>query len=80
MTTTQAQFQEDEPRAGDLLKGARRIAEHLSDLLGEPVDEGAIYYARRTQKFPIGKLGAELIASKRRLARHVEKLTRGAAA
>ena len=68
---------EDERLAGDVLLGAKRIAEHLTSILGVPVNETDVYYARRMQKLPIGKYGILLIASKRRLAKHVEKLTRG---
>jgi hypothetical protein len=32
------------------------------------------------KKWPIGKYGAFLIASKRRLTNHVEKMTRGSSA
>ena len=61
--------------AGDLLLGATRIARHISVLVGKPVDEGDVYYYRRAGKWPSGKHGAELIASKRRLNRHAQKLT-----
>jgi hypothetical protein len=63
--------------ADDVLLGARRIAEHLASILGVPVDDTDVYYAHRMKKWPIGKYGALLIASKRRFARHAEKLTRG---
>ena len=64
----------------DILLGAKRIAEHLTTILGVPVSETDVYYAHRMKKLPIGKYGILLIASKRRFARHVEKLTRGSAA
>jgi hypothetical protein len=69
--------QPDEGAAGDLLLGATRIAEHISTLVGETVNEGDVYYAHKTGKWPIGKLGAGLIASKRRLASHGNKIARG---
>ena len=65
----------DKRLAGDLLVGATRIAEHISVLVGEPVDENDVYYFRRVQKWPIGKYGAELIASKTKLNRHAQKIT-----
>ena len=65
----------DERLAGDLLIGATRIAEHISVLIGEPVDEDDVYYFRRAGKWPIGKHGAELIASRKKLNRHAQKIT-----
>jgi hypothetical protein len=67
----------DEVLAGDLLVGATRIARHISLLVGEPVDEDDVYYFRKAGKWPIGKLGAELISSKRTLNRHARKITAG---
>jgi hypothetical protein len=67
--------EEDERLAGDLLVGAARIAEHISVLIGEPVDEDDVYYFRRAGKWPIGKYGAELIASRKKLNRHAQKIT-----
>jgi hypothetical protein len=63
--------------ADDVLLGAQRIAEHLTELLGVPVNAADVYYAHRAKKLPIGKYGALLIASKKRLGRHTNKLTRG---
>ena len=65
----------DERLAGDLLVGAARIAEHISVLIGEPVDEDDVYYFRRAGKWPIGKYGAELIATRKKLNRHAQKIT-----
>ena len=65
--------------AGDVLLGAKKIAKHIETILGVPVDEDDVYYAHRMKKWPIGKYGALLIASKRRLTNHVEKITRGSA-
>jgi hypothetical protein len=66
-----------ERRAGDVMLGATAIAEHLTAILGVPIDEADVYYAHRMKKLPIGKYGALLIASKRRLARHADELSRG---
>jgi hypothetical protein len=63
-----------------VLLGAAKIAAHLTAILGEPVDADDVYYARRMKKWPIGKYGALLIASRRRLNNHIEKMTRGSAA
>jgi hypothetical protein len=63
--------------AGDVLLGAAKIAAHLTAILGEPIDADDVYYAHRMKKWPIGKYGALLIASKKRLNNHVEKITRG---
>jgi hypothetical protein len=59
--------------AGDLLLGAKQIAEHMTSL-GIPTDEDDVYYAHRAGKLPIGKYGAHLLASRRRLGRHVQKI------
>jgi hypothetical protein len=65
---------DDDDLAGDLLVGAEPIEAHLKHL-GVPDPDA--YYLRRTGKWPIGKYGANLIASKRRLNRHADKITRG---
>ena len=62
--------------ADDVLLGARSIAEHITSL-GFPVDETNVYYLHRAKKWPFNKYGVFLIASKRRLTRHAEKLLRG---
>ena len=71
----------DERLAGDLLVGADAIRAYLV-FLGMP--EGTDpYYLKRTGRWPIGNTGGEggkIIASKRRLIRHGEELTRGSAA
>jgi hypothetical protein len=64
----------------DVLLGAAKIAAHLTAILGEPIDSDDVYYAHRMKKWPIGKYGAFLIASKKRLNNHIEKMTRGSAA
>lgn len=71
------QHEGDAHLAGDALLGAKRIAEHIETILGVPVDEDDVYYFNRAKKWPIGKYGALLIASKRRLNSHAEKLMRG---
>jgi hypothetical protein len=80
MDTTQHE-ENDERLAGDLLVGAGAIRDYLI-YLGIPDPD--VYYLRRAGKWPIGKTAegqsANLIASKRRLARHAEKITRGTAA
>jgi hypothetical protein len=58
--------------SGDLLVAADPIEDYLK-ILGVPNPDA--YYLRRARKWPIGKYGANLIASKKRLARHAEKIT-----
>jgi hypothetical protein len=69
----------DESLAGDLLVGADAIRDYLV-YLGMPEDTD-IYYLKRTRRWPIGNTadsgGGKLIASKRQLIRHTEKITRG---
>jgi hypothetical protein len=61
------------PVAGDLLVGADAIRTYLVSL-GMPAATD-IYYLRRTGRWPIGSDGGgRLIASKRRLARHTQKI------
>jgi hypothetical protein len=73
MDATQ-QHDDDERLAGDLLVGAKQIAEYITSL-GIPTDEDDVYYAHRAEKLPIGKYGAFLIASKRKLNRYTQKIT-----
>jgi hypothetical protein len=55
--------------ADDMLVGAPAIAEYLG------VNEKAVYYMHRKKRLPIGKLGKNLIASKRKLQRAIAALT-----
>lgn len=62
--------------AGDLLVGADAIRDFLVEL-GMPADV-SVYYLRRAGSWPIGKTGGDsgsLIASKRKLTRHAQKIT-----
>jgi hypothetical protein len=80
MDTSQHQHDEegDERLAGDLLVGADAVRAFLVHLgMPETTDP---YYLKRTGHWPIGNTaGADgkIIASKRRLLRHVEKISRG---
>lgn len=57
--------------AADLLNGGTEIAEFLGCNTRE------VYHLAKTQRLPIGRLGRKLVASRRQLARHANKLTRG---
>jgi hypothetical protein len=73
--TAHQQTDDDEHFAGDLLVGADAIRDYLI-FLGMPADVD-VYYLKRTRRWPIGKTageGGSLIASRRRLARHAQKL------
>jgi hypothetical protein len=65
--------------AGDVLLGAKSIAEYITSL-GFPVTETDIYYLHRMKKWPFSKYGAFLVASKRRLTSHAEQLLHGSTA
>ena len=69
----------DEGSGVDLLIGAEAIRRHLVEL-GMPENTNP-YYLKRSGSWPIGGTAAngsgKLIASKRRIARHIEKLTCG---
>ena len=82
MDTTTTTEQEDERLAGDAMVGADVILPYLIFLGVLPADADVddIYYLKRTGRWPIGNIGGDagkLIASKRRLARHVQKLAAG---
>jgi hypothetical protein len=77
-TNQPPQHDESDVRPGDLLVGRDAIRDYLVQL-GMPADVD-IYYLKRGGRWPIGNLGGDagkLIASKRRLIRYAEKLTRG---
>jgi len=78
MDTTE--HSEGEIRPGDLLVGAEAIRAYLAEL-GMPEDTD-VYYLKRTGNWPIGNTGGsggggKLIASKRKLARRADAITRG---
>jgi hypothetical protein len=75
------QHDEGDARPADLLVGADAIRAYLV-YLGMPEDTD-VYYLKRAGRWPIGNTGGDagkLIASKRRLTRHAEKITRGSTA
>ena len=83
MNPNQLQHDEENERlaGGDLLVGADAIRAFL-EWLGMPAGVDP-YYLRRAKRWPIGNTGSgvsgggKLIASKRRLIRHAEEITRG---
>jgi len=78
MDTSITEHEHDERLAGDILVGAHAIRAYLVEL-GMP-EETDVYYLKRTGLWPIGNTGGDggkLIASKRRLARHAQKIAAG---
>jgi len=67
--TTETVERHDEPVAADLLVGAAAIAAELG------LSETAVYHLSRTKRMPIGRLGRNLIASRKRLRRAALALT-----
>jgi hypothetical protein len=63
------QLPQEERLADDLLVGAPAIAAELG------VKEAAVYYIFRMKRLPIGKLGKNLFASRRKLRRAAQALT-----
>jgi hypothetical protein len=66
---------ENERFAADLLRGAARIAAYLKELGEEEVEPEDVYYLKKSGKYPIGRHGRDLIASKRQLSRHARKIS-----
>jgi hypothetical protein len=79
MDTTPHQDDEIERALGDYAMGAEDILVFLIKLgvLRPDATVDAVYYLRRTGRWPIGSDGGKLIASKRRLSNHAAKLARG---
>jgi hypothetical protein len=80
METNVIQHDEADARPGDLLVGRDAIRDYLVSL-GMPGGTD-VYYLKRAGHWPIGKTagdGGQLVASKRRLARHAARITRGSA-
>jgi hypothetical protein len=59
------------PASADVLIGAGAIEEHLASI-GFPDSDA--YYLRRVGRWPIGKYGKFLLATKTNLDRHAKKL------
>ena len=66
---------DNERFAADLLRGAVAIAAYLNELGETDVKPGNVYYIKKCQKYPIGRHGGELIASKRQLTKHAKKIS-----
>jgi len=60
---------DEEDVAADLLKGAAKIAAFLG------VETSMVYYLHKCKRYPIGRLGKTLIASKRQLRRAHRTMT-----
>jgi hypothetical protein len=76
MDTNSTQSDNTDELANDLLVGKDAIKAFLVHL-GMPEDTD-VYYLKRAGHWPIGKTGGDggsLIASKRRLTRHAQKIT-----
>jgi hypothetical protein len=57
----------------DLVRGASAIAEHLRSVGLDNVDESDVYYFARSKKLSIGRFGKDLLASKKRLTRDLQR-------
>lgn len=73
-----SELKHDDDLAGDLLVGGDAVHDFLVHLgMPKTVDP---YYLKRTGHWPIGKTAGGaggIIASKKKLIRHVDKITRG---
>jgi len=78
-TTTTKHDEQDERLGGEFLPGADAILKYLIHLgvLQPDAEAEAVYYLKRTKRWPIGSDGGKLIASKSRLARHAQKIAAG---
>ena len=63
----------------DLLRGAEAIAEHLRGLGLADTSVDEVYYLARSGKLSIGRFGKQLIASKRRIARDLQRAAKALA-
>jgi hypothetical protein len=62
----------DDALGTDILRGAAAIATYLNE------SQRRVFYLAERQMLPIGRLGSTLVASKRRLREHYDRLTQGA--
>ena len=69
MNTPETEPQTDDRIGDDLLRGAIEIAAELR------VKPHQVNYIYKTKKLPIGKMGKEYIASKKKLRSAVQKYT-----
>lgn len=68
-TRTANEQPQAERLADDMLIGAHAIADELG------VEEHVVYYIHKMKRLPIGKLGKNLIASRRKLRLAANRLT-----
>ena len=59
---------------GDILHGATAIAQYLQER-GIRINTAGVWYAARKRRLPVGYLGREVIASRRRLDDHIDEIT-----
>jgi len=58
----------------DFLRGADEIKAFLIEIGFQNATSGKVYYWAKTKRFPIAKLGNELVASKAKILRETRKL------
>jgi hypothetical protein len=66
--------------ADDLLQGASAIAEYLRSVGLKSVNKTNVYYLAKAKKLSIGKLNKDLIASKKRLSRDLQRAAKAQSA
>jgi hypothetical protein len=66
---------DDEKATGDLIWGADPIAAFVTEISDTPINRRRIYYWAEKQYVPIGRIGDQLVASKRKLKAHFDEIT-----
>lgn len=61
----------------DVLLGASAITAFVNKLTTSPVTKSQIYHWIESGNLPAGRLGAKVVASKKRITKHFEPLTGG---
>jgi hypothetical protein len=58
----------------DILRGAAEIGAYLRDEIGlHDIDDEDVYYIAKSGKLTIGRWGKELIASKKRISKDLQR-------
>jgi len=63
----------------DVITGGRAICEFLNaEVFAEPITQSKLFHMAEAGRIPCGRLGSQLVASKKKLLAHFERLVSGA--